>query len=204
MDLLVNPNTAYLALMLGSILLLMALVTPGTHLMEGGALLLLGLAGYEVYLLGFNAWALVILVLSLVPFIYAVYSKRITGREWALALSIVMLIVGSLYLFPGTGLLPAVNPILAVVVSLSSGGFVWLATRKGIQAHHARPLQDLDSLIGQSGQAKTDIFDSGSVQVAGELWSARSDKNIPAGSHIRVLQRDGFTLVVDREDQHKK
>ena len=36
------------------------------------------------------------------------------------------------------------------------------------------------------------------VQVAGELWSAKSDKAISAGSPIRVIRRDGFVLIVEK------
>ena len=201
MNTLINANIAYLLLMFGSILLMMAIVTPGTHLLEGGALLMLAAAGYEIYNLGFNWWALVILVLALVPFIYSIQKS---GREWALALSILALIVGSLYLFPGTGFLPAVNPVLAVITSLLSAGFLWFIVRKGMQAYHARPLQDLQKLIGQAGQAKTEILDGGSVQVASELWSARSERSIPAGSRIRVVNREGFTLIVERDEQPRK
>ena len=197
----VSPDVAYLLLMFGSIFLMMAIVTPGTHLLEGGALLMLAAAGYEIYNLGFNWWALVILVLALVPFIYSIQKS---GREWALALSILALIVGSLYLFPGTGFLPAVNPVLAVITSLLSAGFLWFIVRKGMQAYHARPLQDLQKLIGQAGQAKTEILDGGSVQVASELWSARSEQSIPAGSRVRVVSREGFTLIVERDGQSKK
>jgi membrane-bound serine protease (ClpP class) len=200
MNTFVNPDIAYLLLMFGSIFLMMAIVTPGTHLLEGGALLMLAAAGYEIYNLGFNWWALIILVLALVPFIYSI---RKSGREWALVTSILALIVGSLYIFPGTGFLPAVNPVLAVVVSLMSAGFLWFVVRKGMQAFRARPLQDLQNLIGQSGHAKTEILDGGSVQVASELWSARSEKSIPAGSRVRVVSREGFTLVVERDGQSK-
>jgi len=200
MDTLINANIAYLLLMLGSILVFLALVTPGTHFMEVGALFLLFLAGLEVYYLGFNWWALIMLVLSLVPFIYGI---RKTGRGWALALAIVMVIAGSLYLFPGEGLVPKVNPVLAVVVSLLSGGFLWIAVTKGMQIIRSRPLQDADRLVGQIGQARTEVLDSGSVQVASELWSARSPTAIPAGSRVRVVSRDGFTLVVELQDQSK-
>ena len=34
----------------------------------------------------------------------------------------------------------------------------------------------------------------------GEMWSARSDKAIPAGSPIRVVRREGFILVVEKDD----
>jgi membrane-bound ClpP family serine protease len=204
MNILLNANIAYLLLMFGSIFVLMALVTPGTHLLEGGALLLLAAAGYEVFQLGFNTWALIVLVLALVPFIYAVYVPRKPWSDLALALSILMLIIGSLYLFPGNGWLPGVNPILAIIISVLSGIFLWYTVRKGIQAHRSRPVQDLKSLVGQSGITKTEVSTSGSVQVASELWSARSIKPIPAGSRVRVISRDGFTLVVESDDQSKK
>lgn len=201
MEILFDPNVAYILLVLGSILLLMAIVTPGTHLMEGGAILFLALAGYAIYNLGFNVWALIVLVLSLVPFIYSIQKPK---RELILAISLVGVIIGSVYLFPSSGFLPAVNPFLALIVSILSGGLLFLAVRKGIQAHHARPLQDLSTLIGKIGQAKTRVEDDGSVQVAGELWSARSDKPIPAGSRVRVLSREGFILLVTLEEQSKQ
>jgi len=198
MNTFVNPDIAYLLLMFGAIFLMMAIVTPGTHLLEGGALLMLAAAGYAIYNLGFNWWAFIILILALVPFIYSIQKS---GREWALVLSILALIIGSLYMFPGTGFLPAVNPVLAVVLSLLSAGFLWFVVRKGMQAFHARPLQDLQNLIGQAGQAKTEILDGGSVQVASELWSARSEQSIPAGSRVHVVSREGFTLIVERDGQ---
>jgi membrane-bound serine protease (ClpP class) len=198
MEILLDPNIAYILLVLGSILLLMAIVTPGTHLMEGGAILLLALAGYAIYNLGFNVWALIVLILSLVPFIYSIQKPK---RELFLALSLLGVIIGSVYLFPSSGWLPAVNPLVALVVSVLSAGFLWLAVRKGMQAHHARPLQDLSTLIGKTGQAKTRVEEDGSVQVAGELWSARSQKPIPAGSRVRVVSREGFVLLVTPEEQ---
>jgi membrane-bound serine protease (ClpP class) len=201
MDVLLNPNIAYVLLVLGSVLLLMAIVTPGTHLLEGGALLMLVLAGYAVYYLGFNMWALIVLVLSLVPFVYAIQKPK---RERFLALSLLGVIIGSVYLFPSGGWLPAVNPLLAVFVSALSAAFLWLVVRKGIQAHHARPLQDLSALIGKIGQTKTRVQEEGSVQMAGELWSARSEKPIPAGSRVRVVSREGFVLVVTPDEQSKK
>jgi membrane-bound serine protease (ClpP class) len=200
MQILFDPNIAYILLVLGSILLLMAIVTPGTHLMEGGAIFLLALAGYAIYNLGFNIWALIVLVLSLVPFIYSIQKPK---RELFLAISLLGVIVGSVYLFPSSGWLPAVNPFVALVVSVLSAGFLWLAVRKGMQAHHARPLQDLSTLIGKTGQAKTRVEDDGSVQVAGELWSARSEKSIPAGSRVRVVSREGFVLMVTLDEQSK-
>jgi len=200
MDVLVNANIAYLLLMFGSISLLMALLTPGTHFIEGAAFFLLFLAGYEVFRLGMNWWALLILVLSLVPFIYSI---RKSGRGWALALSILGIIAGSLYFFPGDGFVPAVHPVLAIIMSILSGGFLWFVTRKIMQTIRSRPLQDMDRLVGQIGQARTEVSESGSIQLASELWSARSSQPIPAGSHVRVIAREGFTLIVEPQNPSK-
>ncbi len=201
MNILFDPNVAYLLLVVGSLVLMLAIVTPGTGLLEVGASLILILAGYAVYHLGFNFWALIVLAVSLVPFIFAIQKPK---REWVLALSILCVIVGSLYLLPGTGFAPAVNPVLAVIVSILSAGFLWIVARKGMLAHVGRPLQDLGNLIGQVGEAKTSVHEEGSVQVASELWSARSDAVIRAGSRVRVVGREGFTLVVEFDGQSKQ
>jgi len=51
--------------------------------------------------------------------------------------------------------------------------------------------------------AKTRVSGDGSVQVAGELWSARSDKAVSEGSPIRVIGREGFVLVIEGLETNK-
>ena len=200
MDFLLDPNIAYLFLLAGVLLGLMAIITPGTGIFELGAFFCLVLAGYAVYNLSFNLWALVVLVLSVIPFVYAIQKPK---REWFLALSILGLVIGSMFLFATDGWQPAVNFPLALVSSVLYAGFMWIVVRKTMQAAHARPTHDLATLIGQTGEAKTRIHKEGSVQVAGELWSARSEKSIPNGSTIRVVAREGFVLIVEKSNDSK-
>lgn len=195
MDFLLDPNVAYLFLLAGVLLGFLAIIAPGTGMLEIGAFFCLALAGYAVYNLSFNVWALVVLVLSVVPFLYAIQKPK---RELFLALSILGLVIGSVFLFATDGWQPAVNPFLALVSSVLYAGFLWIAIRKVLQASHAHPTHDLGTLVGQMGEAKTRVHASGSVQVAGELWSARSEKNIPEGSPIRVVAREGFVLIVEK------
>jgi membrane-bound serine protease (ClpP class) len=194
MDFALNANIAYVLLVLGSILTMLAIVTPGTGLLEIGALFSFALAGFAAFDLGFNIWALILLVIMLVPFIYATRKPK---RELYLGASILLMIIGSIYLYPTQGLRPAVNPILAIIVSLLSGLFVWLVVQKTVNAMHTHPDHDLGSLLGQPGESKTIVHHEGSVQVDGELWSARSTERIPQGKKIRVTGRDGFTLLVE-------
>lgn len=195
MQFLLDPNVAYLILLGGVLLAMLALASPGTGLLEIGAIFCIALAGYAVYNLSFNWWAIVLVGLSLVPFVYAIQKPK---REPFLALAILLVVVGSVFLFSRNGWLPVVNPILAVVASALVAGFMWFAVQKSMQASLMRPTHDLDALVGQTGEARTKVKDDGSVQVAGELWSARSDEPITAGSHIRVVRREGFVLVVEK------
>ncbi len=195
MDILLNPNVAYLILLGGILLAMMSLVTPGTGFFEIGAFFALALAGYAIYYLSFNWWALLILVLSVVPFIYAI---RKPNRGLYLGGSILLLVLGSIFLFSVDGWRPAVNPLLAFVASGSFAAFLWIAVGKSVQAVAARPSHDMDVLVGMIGEARTRVHSEGSVYVGGELWSAKSDKSIASGSAVRVVRREGFVLVVEK------
>ena len=195
MDFLLDPNIAYLILLGGVLLAMLALAAPGTGFFEIGAFFCIALAGYAIYNLSFNWWALILLALSIVPFIYAIQKPK---RELYLGLSILLLVIGSVFIFPRTEEGAIVNPIVAIVASGLVAGFLWIAVRKSVEAASVRPSHDLEGLVGQIGEARTKVDAEGSVQVAGELWSARSEKPIAAGNSIRVVKREGFVLIVEK------
>ena len=197
MDFLLNPNVAYLLLVSGFLLGFMALLTPGTGLIEISALIVLLIAGYEIYNLPVNLVALIVLVLGVVPFILAI---RRPGRWIYLVIAIVAFVVGSVFLFRDETRwwVPEVNPLLAIVVSVLTSGYLWISVHKALEAALLRPRHNLADLIGQTGETKTAVFTDGSVQAGGELWSAQSDQPIPAGSEIRVIGREGFVLKVEK------
>ncbi len=196
-DFLLNPNLAYLLLVGGFSMALLAILTPGTGFLEIGAIFALLLAGWGVYNLPINYWALGVLILGVIPFIFAVRKSR---RMVFLAISILALIVGSVFLFRGEiWWKPIVNPVLASVVSLLAGGFFWIVVQKTLEAGDAPLAHDLGPLIGAVGEAKSDIHHEGSVQVSGELWSAYSEKPISEGALVKVIKREGFILQVEPE-----
>jgi membrane-bound serine protease (ClpP class) len=195
MEILINPNIAYLLTVVGVIMVIMALFTPGTGIIELGAFFVLLLAFWEISQLPINLWALALLILGVIPFILAV---RMSHKLVYLAIALVAFVIGSIYLFQGQyWWQPGVNPFLAIITSALASGFIWIATTKVLESEKMRPQHDLTQLIGEVGEAKTDIFDEGSVQIESELWSAHSQVLIPAGSNVRVLKRDGFILEVE-------
>jgi membrane-bound serine protease (ClpP class) len=196
MEFLLDPNVAYLILLTGVMLVMMAIVTPGTGIVEVGAFFCLALAGYAVYNLSFNWWAIVLLAASIIPFVYAIQKPK---RELFLGLAILLLVAGSVFLFARENGQPAVNPLVAVITSGLLAMFVWLVVRKTVQAALGRPTHDLTTLIGQVGEARTNIHAEGSIQINGEMWSARSNQLIPKGSQVHVVRREGFILVVEKK-----
>jgi membrane-bound serine protease (ClpP class) len=195
MEILINPNIAYLLLVVGIVMVIMALFAPGTGIIELGAFFVLLLAFWEISQLPINLWALGVLVLGVIPFFLAV---RKSHKLVYLVIALLAFIIGSIYLFQGEyWWQPGVNPILAIVTSVLACGFLWIATTKVLESEKLRPQHDLSQLIGEIGEAKTDIFDEGSVQIESELWSAHSSVLIPEGSDVRVVKRDGFILEVE-------
>lgn len=195
MDILNIPEVAYLILVSGFLFAILALFAPGSGLIELAALGMLLLAGFSIYHLSINIWALILLLVGVFPFILAV---RQSGRMIYLVISLAALVVGSAYLFPSQAWWqPGVNPLLALVVSILTGGFLWLVARKGLEALEGRPMINMDKVIGASGDAKTAIYNEGSAYVAGENWSAHSQVPIPAGARIKVIAREGIIVEVE-------
>ena len=52
-------------------------------------------------------------------------------------------------------------------------------------------------VLDQIGEVRTAIDPTGSVYVAGELWTARADAPIAIGAHVRVRDREGLILTVE-------
>ena len=137
MELLLNPNIAYLLLVFGFTFAILAIFSPGTGLLEVGALFALLLSGYAIYNLPFNLWALLILIIGVFPFLLALRKSK---KLLYLVLSLCALIIGSIFLFRGENWWqPAVNPILAGLVSLSLVAFFWIAIQKILEAEKKTP-----------------------------------------------------------------
>jgi membrane-bound ClpP family serine protease len=201
MDLILDPNFAYLLIVVGFMLTIFAILTPGTGLFEAGAVVVLGLAAWRIIELEINLWALILLVLGIVPFIFAVRNRR---RQLNLGLTLGALIIGSAFLFPSEEWWqPAVHPVLAVVTSLASGGLIWLMISKFVEAESKSPSHDLSGVVGAVGEARTAIHDEGSVYLKGEMWTAHSEQPIAAGSQVRVVARRGFVLEVEAFEMNK-
>jgi membrane-bound serine protease (ClpP class) len=176
---------------------ILAISSPGTGLLELSACICVFITAIFAVWLNINLWALGILAVAFVIFLLEL-ARPLKGLF--LLLSVILFSFGSVFLFRGSeGQWVVVSWPLAVVCSFGTAGFFWLVVRKVLQIRHKPAQMDPSAVVGQIGEAQTEVFLEGSVQVASELWSARSESRISAGSRVRVVSREGLILTVVKE-----
>jgi membrane protein implicated in regulation of membrane protease activity len=62
---------------------------------------------------------------------------------------------------------------------------------------HRRRVVGPETLIGRDAVVISPCRPSGQVRLDGEIWEARSDAGAMAGETVRVIGRDGLTLIVE-------
>ena len=192
-----TQDIAYFFLIASIWTTILAISSPGTGLLELAACICVVISAVFAVWLNINLWAFGILVAAFVVFLIEI-AKPVKGIF--LLISVILFSIGSVFLFRGSGgEFAVVSWPLAVVSSLGTTGFFWLVVRKVLQARKRPDQMDPSAVVGQIGEAQTEILAEGSVQVASELWSARSDNRIPAGSRVRVISREGLILTVVKE-----
>ena len=202
MEFLINPNIGYLSIVGAVAFVMLTFVMPRSRIPLVGFVICLALTWYEISQLKANTWDLIIAVLSPIPFYIAVRTSRLHFP--LLLLSLLMVTIGSYFIFTDQNGTPTVNLILVEVVSLLSALFAWAAYNRQIQKRNEEGIYDPDSVVGLIGEARTEIDSSGLVLLEGEIWRARSKTPIPAGSAVRVIRSGGGLLTVQKVERVSK
>lgn len=195
-DVIANPNIAYALLVLGLLALVMAFAVPGTGLLEIGAGLCLLLALLGLSRLPVNIAGLLLILVGIGLFIADI---QIQSGLVALG-GAVILGLGSLFLFRPDEQAFAVSWWLIMLVSGGSAIFFGFGLQRALRAMQQRPVISQDNLIGAHGVIKSPITPEsrfvGTAQVAGELWTVKSDEPIGEGAPVVVVLVEGLTLFV--------
>ena len=202
MDIILNPQVAYLLIFAGVMLLLIMFNDTKYSLPKVGAMVFCFLAGIvEFFILDGNPWAFLIVVLSPLPYFIAMRQERL--HSLLFVVTIFMLSIGSAYLFVDENGSPLANLGLAGMVSVFGGLFVWFIIQRAQTAGKTQLIGD--TLVGMTGEVWIGIepFSIGSVRVDGELWQARSKEMLPAGTLVRVIRQHGGTLTVKKIENIK-
>ncbi|HXW68143.1 MAG TPA: nodulation protein NfeD [Dissulfurispiraceae bacterium] len=196
LDLISNPDVAYILMLLGFYGLFFELTNPGAIFpgVMGGICLILGF--YALQTLPVNYAGLLLIIMGLVLFVLEV---KIISHGLLTIGGIIALVFGSLMLFESP--LPFFNLSLAVIVPVVMITTLLFVFTAGLayKAFRKKPLTGTEGLIGLEGTASTDISSEGGVvRIHGELWSGWSDAPIPKGSGVVVEAVQGLKLKVTR------
>jgi membrane-bound serine protease (ClpP class) len=191
-----NPNIAYFLMLFGFYGLLYEFTHPGIGFPGIAGAICLILALYSFQSLPINYAGLILIVLGIILFIAE--AKVISYGLLTLGGAVCMLL-GSLMLFnsPYEFLRVSLTTVLPLVISTA---LITIFLMGAVFRSHARKVvSGPEGLIGEKGEAKTDIAPKGKVFVHGELWDAESTDRIAKGDLVEVIGIEGLKIKVKKQ-----
>ena len=198
LNLISDPNIAYILMLLGFYGLFFELTNPGTLFpgVIGGICLIL--AFYAFQTLPVNYAGLLLIILALILFVLEI---KITSHGILTIGGIIAMVIGSLMLFESPAPFMKLSLTLVLPAVLVTALFFSVTLSLAFKAQRRKPVTGVEGLVGESGVAHTDINrEGGQVSLHGEIWSAHSDESIAKGKKITVETVSGLKVKV-RESQ---
>jgi membrane-bound serine protease (ClpP class) len=198
LNILSDPNIAYILLMLGFYGLLFELYNPGSILPGIVGVISIVLAFYSLHTLPVNYAGLALIVFSIILF---VAELKVQSHGMLAAGGILSLILGSMMLFDTEPSFEFVRLSWAVILPtvLFTAAFFLFAIGMGIRAQRKKPTTGREALVGEVGVAIETLNPSGQVRIHGEIWNAEADgTKIQSGKHVKVLKVENLRLKVTR------
>ncbi|MGD9652802.1 MAG: nodulation protein NfeD [Candidatus Dadabacteria bacterium] len=195
-DIISTPDIAFLLLSLGSLGLLLEFYNPGLIFpgVAGVVCLLMGFVSFQV--LPFNYAGIALLAVGIALFIAEVY---VTGYGLLAVGGLVSFALGALLLFDTPESDVRVGFDVVIASTLAFGLFFAYVIFYLIKAQRLAPQLGFEGLMGEAGDAVSDIHESGKVYINGEYWDAVSDEPIAKGERVRVVESlEGFRLKVKK------
>ena len=191
LNVIADPNIAYLLMMAGMLGLWVEFTHPGVVFpgVAGAICLLLGLTALHV--LPVSTSGLVLLLLGLGMLLAETFvTTGLLGAGGVIAL-----IIGSLFLFQrDTGV-----QVSRAVIFAASGvfaAFLLLVVTLVVRGQRRPAAVGAEAMVGEIGRAQERLAPSGTVLIHGEYWTADSEEPVDAGRSVRVTAVQGLRLRV--------
>ncbi len=112
---------------------------------------------------------------------------------------LVAFVVGAIFLFdgPGADISFAISLPLIIGVAGATAGLIFGVVAAAMKARQRPAAAGSEQMIGSRGQVVDWRDNQGTVRVHGEVWAARSDRPLQSEQAVRIVSRDGLTLVVE-------
>jgi membrane-bound serine protease (ClpP class) len=195
LDVISNPNIAYILMMIGMVGIYFELSSPGLILpgIIGGISIILALYGMQS--LPVNYAGLLLMVLGVTLFIaelnFATFGLLSLGGAIALFLGSVMLIDSD---DPAMQISKAVLIPTLLLSILAAVGTLILALR----SRNCAPVSGVEGMMGTTAEVKTALEPEGLVWLHGESWKAKCEEWAQPGETVVVEAVDGLTVKVKR------
>jgi len=195
---LTDPNLAVILLILGGLLIYLEFNAPGTIVPGALGTLLVVISLFALNLLPLEYPAVGFLIAAAVLFVLDI--KFATHGILGLV-AIGCLIFGLLTLVDGP--IPEMRVHLGTAVGAGVGfGLITIfLTTIAVRARRNKVQTGGEALLGTFAIAQTALNPNGQVLVRGELWQAHASGAVAAGERVRICNRDGLMLEVERDER---
>ena len=198
LDILSDPNIAYILFMLGVYGLLFELYNPGSILPGVVGVISLILAFYSMHTLPINYAGLALIIFAIILFIAEI---KVTSYGLLSVGGVISLLLGSLMLIRSESSLEFIQLSTSVVLSVTGTTlfFFLVIIGLGLKAQRRKPTTGSEGLIGETGVAFSSLSPAGTVRIHGEFWNAESvSGTIKKGERVRVVSLVNLTLRVEK------
>lgn len=193
LDVLMDPNIAFLLLIIGALGLYVEFNHPGAVIPGTVGVIFILLAVFALNLLPtrFAAIALIIGAFAL----FAAEAKFASHGVLTIG-GIILLTLGGLLLVDAPIPQLRVHLITALAVSIPFGIITAFLMTIAVRARANKVVTGAQGLVGETGVAQTALSPQGKVFVHGELWDAIASTPLAVGELVRVNKVDGLMLEV--------
>lgn len=191
-----NPNVAYILMILGIYGLFFELASPGAILPGVVGAVCLVLAFYAFQTLPVNYAGLLLVILGIIFFIAEI---KIISYGLLSVAGVISMVLGSIMLMNTDVPFLKISWMVILPAALLSALFFAVAIGMAVKAHKRPPSTGVEGLIGEQGEASTDIDPEGKVFLHGEIWDARSNEPVRKGEKITVAGIDHMTVIVKKQ-----
>lgn len=197
LNILSDPNIAYILLMLGFYGVLFELYNPGAILPGIIGVIGLILGFYSLHTLPVNYAGLALLIFGIILFLLEI---KITSYGLLTIGGIISVLLGSLMLIRDDSSLEFVRISRSVIITTTAvtALFFLFVVGAGLRAQRAKPVTGLEGFLGEKGITLEALDPDGMVQVHGEIWRAESVKGrIEKGEKVNIITMKSFKLYVE-------
>lgn len=194
LNVLINPNIAYILMVLGFYGLLFEITHPGAWFPGIAGLVCLILAFYAFHTLPTNYAGIALILLAVVLFIAEV---KVTSYGLLTLGGVICMLLGSLFLVDSTAEFMQISLKLILPTVLSTAFIFFFLVSLAMKAQRQRSVAGVEGMVGMIGEV-TFPLPAGKVIVEGEIWDAESDDKITKGDKVQVVAVEGMKLKVKK------